>query len=283
MAGGMAHEINNQLTIIQACMDLHSQRFPLDNFVYDTFMNIKKATEKSANLTRQLLLFGRRQPQFKAPINLNQNVRDNLKMLDRLIGEDIKINYQFDPILWTVYADAASIDQMLINLVLNAKDAMRGGGALTIKLKNVILKKEHYSDSGDTKPGRYVCLSVNDTGAGIDKQTLPHIFEPFFTTKEQGRGTGLGLAVVYGIVRDHDGYINVKSSAGRGTTFKIFLPAFKFEAQPIPGRIKSDAAGPVAWPWRDHPVGGRRSGSHEPHPRPVDGQQLRSSRMQEHF
>ena len=233
LAGGMAHEINNQLTIIQTCMDLHSQRFPLDNYIYDTFMNIKKATEKSANLTRQLLLFGRRQPQFKAPLNLNQSIKDNLKMLDRLIGEDIEIDYRFDPALWTVYADAASIDQILINLVLNARDAMRGGGTLTIKPKNVVLKKERCSHSGDTKPGRYVCLSVIDTGAGIDKDVLPHIFEPFFTTKELGRGTGLGLSVIYGIVRDHDGHVNVKSSKGRGATFNIFLPAFTFETQPV--------------------------------------------------
>jgi PAS domain S-box-containing protein len=236
LAGGMAHEINNQLTVIQTCMDLHAQRIPLDSYVYDTFMNIRKATEKSANLTRQLLLFGRRQPQFKTSVNLSQNIKESLKMLNRLIGEDIKINYQFDPGLWMVYADTASVDQMLINLVLNARDAIRGCGVLTIKLKNVILKREHHSYSGDAKPGRYTCLSVNDTGTGIDRQALPHIFEPFFTTKEQGRGTGLGLAVVYGIVRDHDGYISVKSSKGRGTSFKIFLPAFEFSAQPIPAK-----------------------------------------------
>ncbi len=233
LAGGMAHELNNQLTIIQACVDLHSHRFPLDNFVYDTFMNIRKATEKSANLTRQLLLFGHRQPQFKAPINLNQNIKDSLKMLERLIGEDITINYNFEPKLWTVYADTASIDQILVNLMLNARDAMPKGGILTIKQKNVTLKKERLEHSGYTRPGRYVCLSVSDTGTGIDKQVLPHIFEPFFTTKEQGRGTGLGLSVVYGIIKDHDGYINVKSATKRGTTFKIFLPAFEFDTQPL--------------------------------------------------
>ncbi|MGD0153246.1 MAG: response regulator [Thermacetogeniaceae bacterium] len=236
LAGGVAHELNNQLTIIQTCMDLHSQRFPLDSFVYDTFMNIRKATEKSANLTRQLLLFGRRQPQFKAPVNLNQIIQDNLKMLDQLIGEDVAIKYSFEPGLWTVYADAASLDQILINLVLNARDAMHKGGILTIKLKNMILSKEHLEQAGHTKPGRYVCLSVSDTGTGIDKQALPHIFEPFFTTKELGRGTGLGLSVVYGIIKDHDGYINVKSATTRnhGTTFRVFLPAFEFEAQPVP-------------------------------------------------
>lgn len=244
LAGGMAHELNNQLTIIQACMDLHSQRFPLDSHVYDTFMNIKKATGKSANLIRQLLLFGHRQPQFKAPLNLDQNIKDNLKMLERLIGEEITINYQCDPKLWTVYADTTSIDQVLVNLVLNARDAMPDGGILTIKLKNVTLKKERLEQSGYTRPGRFVCLSVSDTGTGIDKQVLPHIFDPFFTTKEQGRGTGLGLSVVYGIVKDHGGYINVKSTTGgaarRGATFKIFLPAFEFNAQPAaaqePGR-----------------------------------------------
>jgi nitrogen-specific signal transduction histidine kinase len=238
LAGGMAHEINNQLTIIQTCMDLHSQRFPLDSFVYDTFMNIKKATDKSANLTRQLLIFGRKQPQFKAPLNLNQAIQDNLKMLDRLIGEDITIKYSFEPDLWMVFADAASIDQVLVNLVLNARDAMRGGGVLTIKPKNIVLKKERMEHSVYTKPGRYVCMTVNDTGTGIEKQVLPHIYEPFFTTKEPGRGTGLGLSVVYGIIKDHDGYINVKSSI-RGTTFRIFLPAFEFEAQPVQNKESS--------------------------------------------
>jgi two-component system cell cycle sensor histidine kinase/response regulator CckA len=233
LAGGMAHELNNQLTIIHTCMDLHAQRFPLDNFVYDTFMNIRKATEKSANLTRQLLLFGRRQPQFKTPVNLNQVIKDNLEMLDRLIGEHITIKYDLEPGLWTVYADSASLDQLLVNLVLNARDAMHKGGTLTIKPKNVKLNKERLEHSEYSKPGRYVCLTVSDTGSGIDKQILPHIFEPFFTTKEQGRGTGLGLSVVYGIIKEHGGYINVKSTARRGTTFRIFLPAFEFHAQPV--------------------------------------------------
>lgn len=233
LAGGMAHELNNQLTIIQTCMDLHAQRFPLDNFVYDTFSYIRKATEKSAHLTRQLLLFGRRQPQFKAPVNLNQVIKDNLEMLDRLIGEDIIIKYSFEPSLWTVYADPASLDQVIVNLVLNARDAMHKGGTLTIKPKNVKLNKERLEHAGYSKPGRYVCLTVSDTGSGIDKQVLSHIFEPFFTTKEQGRGTGLGLSVVYGIIKEHDGYVNVKSTARRGTTFRIFLPAFEFHAQPV--------------------------------------------------
>jgi CheY-like chemotaxis protein len=201
-------------------------------------MHIKKATEKSANLTRQLLLFGRRQPQFKAPINLNQAINDNLKILDRLIGEDITIKFSFEPDIWMVYADAASIDQILVNLVLNARDAMRKGGVLTIKPKNVLLKKERLENSGYTKPGRYVCLTVSDTGTGIAKQVLPRIYEPFFTTKEPGRGTGLGLSVVYGIIKDHDGYINVKSST-RGATFRIFLPAFEFEAQPAQSKESS--------------------------------------------
>jgi PAS domain S-box-containing protein len=232
LASGLAHELNNNLTITQTCIDLHSQRYPLDNFVYDTFMSIKKATEKSANLTRQLLLFGRRQPQFKAPLNLNQNIKDNIKMLDRLIGEDVTINYFYEQDLWMINADADSIDQVLVNLMLNARDAMSKGGTITIKPENVTLGKKRFSPSENAKPGRYVCLSVSDTGAGIDPQFLSRIFEPFFTMKELSRGTGLGLSVVYGIVKEHDGYINVTSEPGHGTTFEIFLPAFEFESQP---------------------------------------------------
>jgi two-component system cell cycle sensor histidine kinase/response regulator CckA len=232
LASGMAHELNNNLTITQTCIDLHSQRYPVDSPVYDTFTSIKKATEKSANLTRQLLLFGRRQPQFKAPLNLNQNIKDNIKMLDRLIGEDVTINYFYEQDLWMINADADSIDQVLVNLMLNARDAMSKGGTITIKPENVTLGKKCFSPSENAKPGRYVCLSVSDTGAGIDPQFLSRIFEPFFTTKELSRGTGLGLSVVYGIIKEHDGYINVTSEPGHGTTFEIFLPAFEFESQP---------------------------------------------------
>jgi PAS domain S-box-containing protein len=232
LASGMAHELNNNLTIIQTCIDLHSQRYPLDNSVYDTFMNIKKATDKSANLTHQLLLFGRRQPQFKAPLDLNRSIKDNFKMLDRLIGEDITINCIFKQDLWMVNADADSIDQVLVNLMLNARDAMSKGGTITIRPENITLAKKRFHPSGSAKPGRYVCLSVSDTGAGMDPQFLSRIFEPFFTTKEIGRGTGLGLSVVYGIIKEHDGYINVTSEPAQGTTFEIFLPAFEFESQP---------------------------------------------------
>jgi PAS domain S-box-containing protein len=232
LASGMAHELNNNLTITQTCIDLHSQRYPVDNPVYDTFMNIKKATDKSANLTRQLLLFGRRQPQFKAPLKLNEKIKDNIKMLDRLIGEDIAINYFYEQDLWMVNADADSIDQVLVNLMLNARDSMSKGGTITIKPENITLGKKRFLPSGNAKPGRYVCLSVSDTGTGIDPQSLPHIFEPFFTTKGLGRGTGLGLSVVYGIIKEHDGYINVTSEPGHGTTFEIFLPAIEFESQP---------------------------------------------------
>jgi PAS domain S-box-containing protein len=232
LASGMAHELNNNLTIIQTCIDLHSQRYPVDNFIYDTFMNIKKATEKSANLTRQLLLFGRRQPQFKAPLNINHNIKNNIKMLDRLIGEDVTINCFYEQDLWMINADADSIDQILINLMLNARDSMSKGGTITIRPENMTLGKKRFHPSGNAKPGRYVCLSVSDTGVGIDPQLLSRIFEPFFTTKELGRGTGLGLSVVYGIIKEHDGYINVTSEPGHGTTFEIFLPAFEFESQP---------------------------------------------------
>ncbi len=158
------------------------------------------------------------------PLNIKKMIDDLLKMLERLIGEDITITTHLEPDIWTVRVDKGNIEQVIMNLVVNARDAMPEGGRINIKAENVILEEEDCKAIPESRPGRFVCLSVEDTGEGMDKETMRHIFEPFFSTKEVGKGTGLGLSVVYGIVKQHEGWINVESEVGRGSTFKVYLP-----------------------------------------------------------
>ncbi|MGD0153653.1 MAG: PAS domain S-box protein [Thermacetogeniaceae bacterium] len=224
LAGGIAHDLNNQLTVIQASVDLSLNKAPESSLYNKAFRRIRQASERSANLIRQLLLFGRKHPQFKVLIELNQNISELKEMLERLIGEDVAVHLVLAPDLWAVRADATNIDQVILNLVINARDAMPHGGAITIRTGNVEFEKGILPERPDAT-GKFVCLSVSDTGAGIEKQHLPHIFEPFFTTKEPGKGTGLGLSVAYGIVDAHRGWIEVESIAGAGSTFKIYIPA----------------------------------------------------------
>lgn len=225
LAGGIAHDLNNQLTVIQASVDLNMEALLAENnSLSKAFTRIRIATEKSANLIRQLLLFGRKHPQFKVLVDLNVNVAELQEMLERLIGEDVAICHDLAPDLWAVRADATNIEQVVINLAINARDAMPDGGIIVIKTENVLVDQAvapHLRSSSR----RFICLSVSDTGTGIEKQQLPHIFEPFFTTKEAGKGTGLGLSVAYGIVEAHGGWIDVESVPGAGSKFKIYLPA----------------------------------------------------------
>jgi signal transduction histidine kinase len=223
LAGGIAHDLNNQLTVIQASVDLDMDLAPESSSFSKAFKRIRLATEKSANLIRQLLLFGRKHPQFKATFDPNLSVREIQEMLERLIGEKATIRLDLAPDLWLVYADATNIEQVIINLTMNARDAMTKGGVITIRTENVEFDQSTASQArGYT--GSFVCLSVNDTGVGIEKQSLPHIFEPFYTTKDVGKGTGLGLSVAYGIVEAHGGWIDVESVPGAGSTFRIYLP-----------------------------------------------------------
>jgi len=228
LAGGMAHDLNNQLTVIQACVDLYLKSVPEKDTIHKAFIRIRRAAERSANLTRQLMLFARKHPQFLEPLDLNSNIRELLEMFKRLIGEDITIELGLSDGLWIVNADAGNIDQVITNLVLNARDAMPQGGTITIKTENVKFE-ENYPECG--RPGCFVRLTVEDTGAGMNEQVLSHIFDPFFTTKEPGKGTGLGLSVAYGIIKDHEGWINVKSQVGRGSVFEIYLPAISTSLQ----------------------------------------------------
>lgn len=230
LAGGVAHALNNQLTIIQACVDLQTSRLPKSNSLYRTLLKIRKAAWRSANLARQLMLFGRKHPQFRVVLDLNSNLEELREMLERLIGEDITIRFELSGDLRPIMADAANIEQVIINLVLNAWDAMPGGGTITIKTENVQIEEPCSPEENAPREREFVCLTVSDTGTGMDGEVMSRIFEPFFTTKEPGKGTGLGLSVAYGIVKAHDGWINVKSKVGSGTTFEVLLPALDPEA-----------------------------------------------------
>ena len=241
LAGGMAHELNNQLTVIYACVDLFLPGLSRDNPLHRALSRIRNSALICANLTRQLLLFSCRFPLFKVPTDLNQRVDELGKMLPQMLGGSIDIRLETSPHLWMVNADTAALDQAIANLVLNARDAMPDGGTLTIRTENLSAVRSGKtgvrvpSSTSGLTPGlkecgvhgrsRFTCLSVSDTGAGIEESDRSRIFEPFYTTKRPGKGIGLGLPVAYGIVRAHDGWIEVDSAPGRGCTFKINLPA----------------------------------------------------------
>jgi CheY-like chemotaxis protein len=193
--------------------------------VREALHEIRAATEKAANLTRQLLLFSRRQVMQPRDLDLNEIVTSLVKMLQRIIGEDVRLQLELHPAPLILHADAGMLDQVLMNLVVNARDAMSNGGRLVIETSEKTVDEDLARLNPDAVPGRYVGLSINDTGCGIPPEILPRIFEPFFTTKEPGKGTGLGLATVYGIVKQHKGWLKVYSEPGRGTNFQIFLPA----------------------------------------------------------
>jgi|GEM_PF-545573 len=225
LAGGVAHDFNNILTVIQGYSELLMTKIDDSDPSYSYMRQIHSSGIRAATLTRQLLAFSRKQPMEFRPLDINSTTKDLLKMITRLIGEDIAIHTELGPDIRTIRADVGNIEQVVMNLAVNARDAMPEGGELTIKTENITIDQNYCKVISEARPGQFVCMSIADTGTGMDKEIIPRIFEPFFTTKGLGRGTGLGLSVVYGIIKQHKGWIEAYSEPGLGTTFKIYLPA----------------------------------------------------------
>jgi nitrogen-specific signal transduction histidine kinase/CheY-like chemotaxis protein len=224
LSGGIAHDFNNLLGVIIGYSQMLARKMERDNPLHEYIEEIEKAGQRATSLTRQLLAFSRQQILTPKVLNLNELVSDMVKMLPRLIGEDIAISTKLEPAIGSVKADQGQIEQVVMNLAVNARDAMPSGGRLTIGTADAVFDEMYARQHPGAKPGKYVMLSVADSGVGMNSQTLQHIFEPFFTTKEVGKGTGLGLATVYGIMKQSGGYIWVDSELGKGSCFQIFLP-----------------------------------------------------------
>jgi PAS domain S-box-containing protein len=237
LAGGVAHDFNNLLGVIMGYSDLSIDKLGPELSVAKYFLQIKKAAERGAHLTRQLLAFSRQQVVSLRVLDLNAVINTASQMLSRVVREDIILAYQTSVPLGSVRADAGQIEQVLLNLVVNARDAMPDGGTITIETVSVELDEKYRLGHEPVIPGEYLMLSVRDTGCGMDEPTKARIFEPFFTTKQPGKGTGLGLASVYGIVKQSGGYVWVYSEVGRGTTFKLYFPRVQADLEPLVYRI----------------------------------------------
>ena len=233
LAGGVAHDFNNMLSVIQGNAELALGEVDPTNTIFDKLMEIQKATERSADLTRQLLAFARKQTVAPKVLDVNEIVEGMLMMMRRLIGEDIDLAWKPAKELWPILMDVSQIDQILANLCVNARDAIADVGKVTIETDNVVFDDEYCAEHPYYTPGEYVLLAVSDNGHGMDKETQANLFEPFFTTKALGEGTGLGLATVYGVVKQNMGFINVDSAPGTGTSFKIHLPRHVGKAQQL--------------------------------------------------
>jgi PAS domain S-box-containing protein len=231
LAGGVAHDFNNLLGVILGYCDLLELKLAPDDSKRRMVQEIRGAGTHAAILTRQLLAFSRRQVLRPVVLDVNRLVTEMGTMLRRLIGEDIEVVTLLFPDLGRIKADPIQIEQILMNLAVNAGDAMPGGGTITIETTNVELDESHAHQHGAVKPGTYVMLAMSDTGVGMDSETQAHIFEPFFTTKPPGKGTGLGLSTVYGIVKQSAGYISAYTEPGRGATFRIYLPCVRGEEE----------------------------------------------------
>jgi len=224
LAGGVAHDFNNMLGAILGFSDLALAQADLTKPLSRYLKEIQRAAERSANLTKQLLAFARKQTVAPKLMDLNEAIEGMLKMLRRLIGEHIDLAWLPGASLWLVEIDPSQVDQLLANLCVNARDAIAGVGKITIETENTVLDETYCQNTPGMTPGEYVLLAVSDDGCGMDKATIDRIFEPFYTTKELGLGTGLGLSTVYGIVKQNNGLVNVYSEPGQGSTFKIYLP-----------------------------------------------------------
>ena len=231
LSGGIAHDFNNLLGVIIGYTEALQESIRPEDPLRDAIDEIHKAGQRAATLTQQLLAFSRKQVLEPKILDVNAIIADMQKMLHRLIGEDIALKFDSGTDLGRVKADRGQLEQVILNLAVNARDAMPQGGELTISTSNVELTEKDTLQHRYVIPGEYVVLKVSDTGTGMDTQTQSHIFEPFFTTKEKGKGTGLGLATVYGVVKQSEGYIWVDSAVGQGATFRIYLPRAKAAVQ----------------------------------------------------
>jgi two-component system cell cycle sensor histidine kinase/response regulator CckA len=243
LAGGIAHDFNNMLTVIRGHADLLIEESQGQDDVVSAVEQIRQAADKATTLTYQLLAFSRKQVLQPRVLDVNDVINDTLKLLHRLIGENIAIRTQLDEHLDRVEADPGQITQVLMNLAVNARDAMPGGGTLSVETRNVVLDELYAAAHQGVKPGNYVLVAISDTGAGIEKDVLPRIFEPFFTTKPVGQGTGMGLSTVYGIVKQSGGNVWAYSELGQGTCFRVYLPSVGRE-RPLPTAASEASALP---------------------------------------
>jgi nitrogen-specific signal transduction histidine kinase/CheY-like chemotaxis protein len=224
LAAGVAHDFNNLLSIVQGYSGLLMEDPDVKPDTAAALKEIHSATQRATHLTRQLLAFSRKQTLNVQTIDLNEVINSVSKLLGRVVGESVALQFNYWPNLPALEADTGMMEQVIMNLAINARDSMPRGGQLTISTKVVEVDEGYVEQNPEARPGRFVCLNVNDTGCGMDEATLSRIFEPFFTTKPSGKGTGLGLATVYGIVKQHSGWIEVQSQLGRGTIFQIYFP-----------------------------------------------------------
>ncbi len=231
LTGGVAHDFNNMLQVINGATELALDDLEPDHPARESLNDVVQAGQRAAWLVSQLLLFSRRQIMRPEPLDLNETVADLLKMLGRVIGEHIQLQWHPGPQLRAIQADRTMIEQVLMNLCVNARDAMPGGGVLTIETHDVTIDEDYCVSHSWARPGHYALLTVSDIGCGMDSETIAHIFEPFFTTKGKGQGTGLGLATVYGIVKQHDGLVNVYSEPEGGSVFKLFWPCSRADLE----------------------------------------------------
>jgi len=229
MAGGIAHDFNNIITVVKSLTDLMIEKVGISDRFYKYLQPISESSRRAMNLVQQLLLFSSNKPKEASVFDLNEVIGELMGLFEHLISEDISIEMDLEHDPWRLSADRGRMEQVITNLVVNASEAMRSGGTITISTENVLLKERQRKTMPDARPGMYICLSVEDDGEGIKKELLKHIYEPFFTTKK-AKNSGMGLAVVYGIVKDHDGWLNVESKPGKGTTFKVYLPATEAKA-----------------------------------------------------
>ncbi|HQO38891.1 MAG TPA: PAS domain S-box protein [Spirochaetota bacterium] len=226
LAGGVAHDFNNMLGVIIGQAELALMKCEKTGRVHDSLMEIEKAARRSADLTSQLLAFARKQAVAPRVVDLNKTITGMISMLRRLIGEEIDLQWLPGEPLWNVKLDPAQVDQMLANLCVNARDAITGAGTIIIQTDNAMIDEAWCAEHSGAIPGEYVALRVKDNGSGFTEESLSHVFEPFFTTKEVGKGTGLGLAMIYGIVRQNGGFIDIRSREGEGAEFMIYLPRY---------------------------------------------------------